>query len=109
MPFILIFLVFFILALVIGWHIIFALLGGAIVVTTGVWTMAVIGIVVFCIAILITFFLTGLAGILLGVFFAIWTVVAVIAFPILFPILLPLFIIYAFISMMRRKKKDKAQ
>lgn len=107
MPFMLIFLIFLILALVIGWHIIFALLGGAVIIGTGVWSMAVIGIVVFCIAVLIAFFLTGLAGLLIGIFFAIWTVVAIIAFPILFPILLPLFIIYAFISIMRRKKKEK--
>jgi len=107
MTFTLIFLIFLILALVIGWHVIFALLGGAIIIGTAVWTMAVIGILVFCIAMLVAFSLTGLAGLLIGIFFAIWTVVAIIAFPILFPILLPLFIIYAFISMMRRKRQEK--
>lgn len=107
MPFILVFLIFLILALVVGWHILFAILGGAIAIGAGIWTMAVIGVVVFCIAILVVFFLTGFAGIILGIIFAIWTLVAIIAFPILFPILLPLFIIYAFVSYMRRKKNIK--
>lgn len=107
MPFIIIFLIFLILALVLGWHILFAILGGAIVIGAGIWAMAIIGIVVFCIAILVAFFLTGFASVALGIIFAIWTLIAIVLFPILFPILLPLFIIYAFISYMRRKKKIK--
>ena len=106
MAYLLFFLVFLILVLVIGWHIIFSILGGVFLIGATAWGIAIVSVMVFAIGILMLFLFTGVAGIVIGVLFAIWTIIAIILFPILFPLLLPLFIIYAFISFTRKCKKN---
>lgn len=98
-------MLFAIVLVVIGWHIIFPLIGGAIIVTSAVWFAIVGSIVAFCIVVLLAFiFTTGLGIFILGLIFFIWTVLAIILFPVVFPIVLPLLIIYFIIAFFRRKK-----
>lgn len=92
------------LALVIGWHLIFPILGGVIAITATAWLVIVASIVAFCIAILLLFILTGAGIFILAIFALIWIIVAVVLFPILFPILVPLFILFLFISYLRRRQ-----
>lgn len=101
----LLFLIFIILAVVLGWHILFALLGGVIAVSAIIWVMVIISIVIFCIVVLLAFIFTGFIGLGIGVIFTLWTIVTIIFFPLLFPVLLPLFIIYAFITYIRRRQQ----
>lgn len=95
------------LGLVVGWHLIFPILGGVIAITTLAWLVIVGSICAFCIGILFLFVLTGTGIIVLSVIALVWLVVAIVFFPILFPLLLPLFIIFLFISYIRRKQKEK--
>ena len=92
------------LALVIGWHLIFPILGGVIAITAIAWLVIVGSIVAFCIAIMFLFVLTGTGIFVLGIFALIWMVVAVVLFPVLFPLLIPLFIMFLFISLLRRRQ-----
>lgn len=92
------------IALVVGWHLIFPILGGVIAITATAWIFIVGSIAAFCIAILLLFIFTGVGIFVLGIFALIWTVIAVVLFPFLFPILIPLFIIFLFISLLRRKQ-----
>lgn len=100
-----------IIALVVGWHIIFPLIGGAIALTAGAWFIVVGAITAICIATLLLFIFTGVGIFILGLFVLIGTVLAVVFIPILFPILIPLFILFLFISLFRRRQvhppKDK--
>ncbi|MEK6730803.1 MAG: hypothetical protein AABY34_01280 [Pseudomonadota bacterium] len=63
----------------------------------------VAGTVIFCVAVLLLFILTGIGALILGIIFFVWTVIAIILFPIFFPILLPLFLVFVFFSLMRKK------
>lgn len=92
------------LALVIGWHLIFPILGGVIAITSIAWLVIVGSITAFCIAILLLFVFTGVGIFVLGIFVLIWIVIAVVLFPFLFPILIPIFIIFLFISVLRRRQ-----
>lgn len=92
------------LGLVIGWHLIFPILGGAIAITATAWLFIVGSIAAFCIGILLLFVFTGVGILVLAVLALGWTVLAVVLFPILFPILIPLFIIFMFISVLRRRQ-----
>lgn len=92
------FLILLILFLIVGWHFIFALLGGVLIISAVGIFIAIASIAVFCVAILISLSLPGTVALIIGAIFAIWTIIAIILAPILFPILLPLFIIYAYIS-----------
>lgn len=96
------------LGLLIGWYLLFPLLGGAIVITTAIWGIVVGSVVAFCVGILLLFILTG-AGIFIlgGIIFA-WTVLAIIFFPVMFPVLIPLFIIFLFVSYIRRRQVKKS-
>ncbi len=96
-----------IILLVLGWHIIFPLMGGVIAVSAMAWLFIVASVVIFAIVTLLVFALGGFWIFGIGLIFAIWTIVAIVLFPILFPILLPLFIIFAFVSIFRRKNKIK--
>lgn len=92
-------------ALILGWHVFFPLLGGAIVIGGIVWFFLIGSIVAFCLAILLIFVITGAGLIILGSLALIWTLLAVLFFPVLFPILLPLFIILLILAYWRRKRK----
>ncbi|MDP3559106.1 MAG: hypothetical protein Q8R79_01965 [Legionellaceae bacterium] len=97
------FLILLILLLVIGWHFIFALLGGVLIIGAVGIFLAIASIMMFCVAVLISVSLPGTVALIIGGVFAIWTVVAIVLAPILFPIVLPLFIIYAVLSTRQRK------
>lgn len=92
------------LALVIGWHVLFPVLGGVIAITATAWVFIVGSILAFCIAILLVFLFTGIGIFILSLLVLVWTVLSIVLFPILFPILIPLFIIFMFISYWRRKQ-----
>jgi hypothetical protein len=95
------------LALVIGWHLLFPLMGGVIAITATVWFVIVGSIVAFCIGILLLFVFTGVGIFLLGLLALIGTIAAIVLFPILFPILLPLFVVFLFVSYVRRRHQDR--
>jgi hypothetical protein len=95
-----------ILALVIGWHFIFPLLGLTIALTGAVWGVIVGTITVLCIAIILFFIFTGVGIFILGLLAFIWGLVAIILFPIIFPIVIPLLIILLFISFLMRRRRD---
>ncbi len=96
-------------ALVLGWHIIFPIIGGAIVLTAFVWFFMLGAILLFGIATMLLFIFTRTGVILLaGVLFALY-VVSVILIPVLFPILIPLLIIFLVISLMRNRKVERNQ
>lgn len=101
------FTLFIILALVIGWHLIFPIMGGVIAITATIWFALLASIVVFCIAVMMLFALTGFGIVAICVFFAVWTGVAVVLFPVIFPILLPLFIIFLFVAIYRKVKRNR--
>jgi hypothetical protein len=100
----LIFTIALIIVLVVGWHLIFPILGGVIAISAIAWLFIVGSIIAFSIGILLLFFITGVGIFVLAVIALIWTVIAIILFPILFPILIPLFIIFLFISRLRRRQ-----
>lgn len=94
-----------VLAIVLGWHLLFPLIGGVLAITGIVWFFLVGSIAAFCIALLLILIVTGTGIFVVGALALVWTIVAIVLFPILFPILLPLFIILLVISYLRRKKK----
>jgi hypothetical protein len=98
---------FLIFVLLLGWNFFFPLLGGVILITAVVWSLAIASITVFCLALLLIFIFTGLGATVLGIILAIWTIIAILLFPVLFPILLPLFIVFLFVSYVLRKKRNK--
>lgn len=100
-------LIFLILLVVVGWHFIFALLGGVLIIGAAGIFIAIASIVMFCVAILLSLSLPGVVGLMIGGIFAIWTLVAIILAPILFPILLPLLIIFTVLSMKQKKTKHR--
>ena len=97
-------LIVLILLVIVGWHLIFPLLGGVLIIGAAGILMAIVSIVLFCIALLISLSLPGAVALAIGAIFALWTIIAIILAPILFPIVFPLFIIYAFLAARQRKK-----
>jgi len=106
MAIVLIWAIILVLALVIGWHLAVAILGGIIVIAAAPWLFMITSIVAFSIGILLLFLFSGVGILILLGLGLIWFLLAVILFPIMFPILIPLFIIMLFISYMRRKQKS---
>ena len=99
------FLIFLILLVVVGWHFIFALLGGVLIIGAAGIFIAIASIVIFCVAVLVSLSIPGAVALAIGGVFAIWTIVAIALAPILFPIILPLFIIFAALSIRQKKTK----
>ena len=97
-------LILFILLVIGGWHLIFTLLGGVLIIGAAGIFVAIASIAFFCVALLVSLSLPGTIALAIGAVFAIWTIVAIILAPILFPIVLPLFIIFAFLAAKQRKE-----
>ena len=97
-------LIVLILLVIVGWHFIFALLGGVLIISAVGIFIAIASIIMFCMAVLGSLFLSGAVALAIGAIFALWTIIAIILAPILFPIVFPLFIIYAFLAARQRKK-----
>jgi hypothetical protein len=98
-------LIFLILLIIVGWHFLFALLGGVLIIGAVGIIIAIASVAMFCVAVLITLSIPGALGLAIGSIFAVWTIVAIILAPILFPILLPLFIIFAVLAHRQRKNQ----
>lgn len=97
-------LIFIILCMVLGWHFVFAFLGGVFIIGAAGIFIAIASIVIFCIGVLLLLSSPALTvGLVIGVIFAFWTLFAIIIAPILFPIVLPLFIIYAVLAIRQRR------
>lgn len=94
------------LAIILGWHWLFI---GAVAITAAVWGVVVTSVIVLSVAILLLFVLTGASIFIIGGIAFIWTVLAIVLFPVLFPVLAPLFIIFLFVSYIRRRKKINVQ
>lgn len=94
--------------LMVGWHIIFPLLGGVLIVTTGIWLMLLISIGIFAISFVLLFVITRAGILLLGLPLLILALIFIILVPVLFPIIIPLIIIFLVISYFRdRELKQK--
>ena len=85
------------------WHLLLPLLGVSIVITGGVWAVAVGTIALICTVSLLFFVFTGIGILLLGIGVLIWTVLAIVLFPFLFPILLPAVLLMFVIGYVLRK------
>jgi len=68
----------------------------------GVWGVLVTFVVIFCVAILLTFVFVGVGLIILGVFLLVGLVVAAVLFPIFLPLLIPLFILWIVVAISRK-------
>lgn len=88
---------------VVGWHFMFALLGGVLIIGAAGIVIAIASIIMFCVAVLACLFFSGVIGLTVGGIFAIWTLIAIILAPILFPIVFPLFIIFVALAIRQRK------
>jgi hypothetical protein len=74
----------------------------------GGWGLVITTVVLFCVAIVLAFVLTGVGLVVLGVLALVGLIFAGIAFPFLFPLLIPLFIVWAFCAGVRRgERKDR--
>ena len=104
MPLLLILLILFV---IVGWHFIFGLLGGVLIISAAGIFIAIVSIIIFCMAVLGSLFLSGAIGLVIGGVFVIWTIVAIILAPILFPIVLPLLIIFAVLAIRQREKRNR--
>jgi hypothetical protein len=93
------------LAIILGWHWLFA---GAVVITSMAWGFAITSVVLLCVGVLLVFILAGTGIFVVALVALLWTVLSIVFFPILFPLLIPLFIIFLFVSYSRAKQKRKA-
>ena len=93
-----------IVVLIIGWHIIFPLLGIAVVMTGSVWGIVVASIALLCMGVLLLFVLPGMLILLVAAIAFIWVVIAIILAPFAFPLLVPLLVILWFVAYLRRRK-----
>lgn len=92
-----------ILAVVIGFHLLFPLLGATLAVSGLMWGVLVASVTILSIIILLFFILSGAAIVFLGAFGFVCSVVAIVLFPIFIPLLVPLFILMCLIGLFRRK------
>lgn len=65
----------------------------------GVWSFLLTLVILFCVAILLTFVLAGVGLIILGCLALVGLILAAIVFPFLLPLLIPLFIVWVFCSL----------
>jgi hypothetical protein len=94
------------LVLVIAWHIVLPLLGISIVISAGVWGVAVTSIVLLCVCTLLFFLFTGIGVFVVGFFALVWTAIAIILFPLLFPVLVPILLLMVLIALMAKNKSQ---
>jgi hypothetical protein len=92
------------LFLILGGHIVLALLNGAVAISLTVWGLLVASVFFFCLSILLFFILTWTGVLILGFIALVWTTLGIILFPVLLPILLPLLLVLLFVSYIRRKQ-----
>lgn len=98
-----------IVVLSLAYHIIFPMLGVGEVITAGVWTVALVSIVMISLVVALMFVLPALFIILAIVIVLVWTVFAIALFPFLFPLMAPLLIIMILIAYLNSRKKKQLQ
>jgi hypothetical protein len=81
-------------------------LSGPMKAAVGSWGIIIATVVLFCVAILVTFVLTGVGLVILGCLVLVGMILAAVAFPFLLPLLIPLFIVWAFAAGVRRGKSN---
>lgn len=97
-----------ILAVIIGWHMFFPLLGAAVIAFTATaWGVLLASVIVLCVAIMLIFIFAGAGFFIIGIGAFVWVVLAIALFPIIFPIVAPLFIIFLFLSYWQRRRNRK--
>ena len=79
-------------------------LAGSVKAAVGSWGIIIATVVLFCVAILVTFVLAGVGLVILGCLVLVGLILAAVAFPFLLPLLIPLFIVWAFAAGVRRGK-----
>ena len=79
-------------------------LAGPMKAAVGSWGIIIATVVLFCVAILVTFVLAGVGLVILGCLVLVGLILAAVAFPFLLPLLIPLFIVWAFAAGVRRRK-----
>ena len=94
------------LVLVIGWHLIFPLLGIAVAVTASAWAIIVLSIVLFALSGLLFLIFPVIVIFIICLLAFAWLLISLMLFPFLFPVLAPLFIVLLFVAYLRRKKAD---
>lgn len=90
--------------LMVGWHIIFPLLGGVLMITAGVWLMLMIAMGIFAISFILLFVMAPIGILFLGLPLLVLALVFIILVPVLFPIIIPLVIIFWVISYFRHRE-----
>ncbi|OGO90732.1 MAG: hypothetical protein A3F41_05690 [Coxiella sp. RIFCSPHIGHO2_12_FULL_44_14] len=90
--------------LLLGWHLLFPVLGLTLVVGAGAWGIVVGTIAVLCTTILLFFIFTGIGILIVGLLVVIWALLAIVFFPILFPLLIPLLVILLIVAWVRNRK-----
>lgn len=93
--------------LLLGWQLIFPVLGIAIVVTAVAWGILLASILLLAMGTLLFYIFSGAGIFIIAILGFIWVVAVLIAFPFLFPILIPLLIILLFVAYIRRKETEK--
>jgi hypothetical protein len=79
-------------------------LAGPMKAAVGSWGIIIAIVVLFCVAILLTFVLAGVGLVILGCLVLVGLILAAVSFPFLLPLLIPLFIVWAFVAGVRRGK-----
>lgn len=92
-----------IIALVILYHLLWPLLGLAIVFSAGAWAIIVLSVVLFSIGIMLFFIFPAMVVGIISLFAFVWVLLALMLFPFLFPVLIPIFILLLFFAYIRRK------
>lgn len=94
-----------IIVLVIGWHVLFPMLGIAVAITATAWALIVATVTLFSLAVLLFFLLPGIIIFIVCVLGFVWLLVSLVLFPFLFPFLIPLFVLLLFSAYVMRKNK----
>ncbi len=104
---IIIFSVLAVISLMIGWHILFPIIGGAIIITSGIWFFILVAIVLFGLAIMLLVALVRVSILMLTLPLVLLTIIGVLLFPVLFPILVPMLLIFIVIAILRNANKKR--
>ena len=92
------------LVLLTAWHLVFPIIGAAIVITAAAWAVIMMTIVFVAVAVLLFYIFSALGILILCAVSSIWIILAIAIFPFIFPLLIPLLILLIFMAFIRRRK-----
>jgi len=92
--------------LLVAWHLVFPIIGVAIVISAAAWVVIMATIVFVAIAVLLFYIFTGIGILILCGLSAFWIILAIALFPFIFPLLIPLLILLIFMAFVRRRKSQ---